>query len=96
MSIDYRAILANVTLVSYPNGATRAVGNMISEDFKAGQPARNPLHQGEQIRTSEVQSIDVIEGQLVINTSFSTYIVAGSIEAPSANVASKMGLKNVQ
>ena len=52
---------------------------LVSEDLCQGEEGRNPLYQGRSIYTSEVESFDVIEGQLVIVTRNSAYIVEGSI-----------------
>lgn len=73
--MNCRGILSNVTIV--PNG--RAVATLVSEDFCAGEVDRYPLTQGGIVTTSTVLAIDLVEGQLILKTENSSYIVEGSI-----------------
>lgn len=53
---------------------------LASEDFLQGTPGRHELVQGRDMTTSKVVGIDVIEGQLVLVTKYSAYIVEGQIQ----------------
>jgi hypothetical protein len=71
-----RGILSGVT---YSKVQNRCFGILESPDLCEGEVGRNRLEQGMSIHTSAVQGYDVVEGQLVIITTFSAYIVEGSI-----------------
>lgn len=71
-----RGILSGVQY-SRING--RCTGTLESPDFCGGEEGRNYLPQGESIYTSVVKGFEVVEGQLVIVTTYSAYIVEGPI-----------------
>jgi hypothetical protein len=62
---------------------SRVIGNctaiLESPDLLEGQEGRNELTTGRSIYTSNVEAIDVVEGQLVVVTKNSAYIVNGEI-----------------
>jgi hypothetical protein len=68
-----------LTDVSFHRDLGNCTGILSSPDFCEGQEGRNELVQGRSIYTSTVESIDVVEGQLVIVTKFSAYIIEGSL-----------------
>ncbi len=71
-----RGILSNC---SFMKERGNIHGILVSADFCEGQEGRNPLTQGRSIHTSTVESIDVVDGQLVFVTRNSAYIVEGDI-----------------
>jgi hypothetical protein len=71
----YRGIISNAIVAD--NGSVHA--KLVSDDLLSHEQGRNPLTTGGTIRTSQLQSIDVVEGQLVINTRNSSYIVEGTL-----------------
>ena len=72
-----RGIISGVVIDSFTN---RASATLESSDLCEGEASRNPLTQGEGIYTSAVQSIDVVEGQLILSTTYSRYIVEGAVQ----------------
>lgn len=71
-----RGILSNVSFMRERGNLT---GILTSPDFCEGQEGRNHLTQGRNIHTSTIQAIDVVEGQLVVVTRNSAYVIEGSI-----------------
>ena len=71
-----RGIISDVQF-SKINGNVTAT--LASPDFLQGQEGRNEIVQGRGIYTSQVETIDVVEGQLVITTRNSAYIVEGEV-----------------
>lgn len=55
-------------------------GTLVSPDFCDGQEGRNELVQDRGMYTSTIESIDVVEGQLVIVTLNSAYIIEGPLD----------------
>jgi hypothetical protein len=77
--MDFRGIIANAVIAS--NG--RCQGTLVSPDNNAGEEGRHTLTQGGPIDTSPVITIDVIEGQLVLKTMNSQYLIEGSVRLSS-------------
>ncbi len=71
-----RGILTNV---QFNRGTGRCNGVLASPDFCEGEEGRNYLGEGNPIFTSTVESLDVVEGQLVFVTRNSAYIIEGSV-----------------
>lgn len=71
-----RGVLSNVL---FPAGFNFCFGTLTSSDYCEGEPERYSLGTGEVMCTSDVVSIQVVEGQLVLETLNSAYIVEGSI-----------------
>jgi hypothetical protein len=63
-----------------------------SPDFCQGEEGRNELTQGKPIHTSTVRSFDVVEGQLVIVTEYSAYIIEGTIDVMAPATTKSEGL----
>ena len=77
--MDFRGIIANAVIMS--NGRCQAT--LVSPDNNAGEQGRRTITQGGLIDTSPVISIDVIEGQLIIKTMNSQYLIEGEIKLSS-------------
>lgn len=71
-----RGVLTDVQFSKIQGNCTAILS---SPDFCDGQEGRNELVEGRSIYTSAIESIDVVEGQLVIVTLNSAYIVEGEI-----------------
>ena len=77
MDIDnFRGILSDAILTEVGN----LTGTLISEDFCAGEEGRNLLLQGHPIYTSSVVKVDIVEGQLVVFTRNSAYVIEGELK----------------
>ena len=81
-----RGIISEVVIDTFTN---RASAILESSALCEGEITRNPLTQGEGIYTSKVQSIDVVEGQLILNTTYSRYIVDGAVQLDKATTIPK-------
>ena len=81
-----RGIISGVFIDPFTN---RAYATLESPDLCEGEVLRNPLTRGEGIHTSAVQSIDVVEGQLVLSTTYSRYIVEGAVQFDTATTIPK-------
>ncbi len=75
--------------VSYRPLTGQCYGDMVSDDFCYGEKGRNNLEQGWNIYTSTVLAFDCVEGQLVIVTKNSAYIVEGVITIGHERVPSR-------
>lgn len=73
---SYRGLISDVAFSTYTG---KAYATLVSEDFCAGEEGRNTLEQGRSMYTSKVKSIDVVDGQLVLSTRYSKYLVEGNI-----------------
>lgn len=71
-----RGIISDVQF-STAEGTVTAL--LESPDFCQGETGRNEITQGRSIRTSRVLAFDVVEGQLMVITMNSAYIVDGEI-----------------
>lgn len=81
-----RGILSGVR---YNQAAGTCTGVLESPDFCEGEPGRNELVQGRSIYTSTVECITVVEGQLVIVTRYSAYVIEGTIALGPSSPASR-------
>jgi hypothetical protein len=73
--MDYRGILKDVVL----DNDGRAHATLASIDLNAGEEGRNTLLEDEVIKTSGVTGFDVIDGQLVMATENSNYLIEGEV-----------------
>ena len=74
--IEYRGILADVVICEQG----RASATLVSQDNYAGEPGRHSLGgAGGPMHTSLVLGFDVVDGQLVMETRNSNYIIEGKV-----------------
>lgn len=73
--MEYRCILSDVVL--WASGEASAI--VVSEDSLGEEEGRNPLYQGQRMKTSAVVNTDVVEGQLVMTTVNSKYLIEGPV-----------------